>query len=984
MKLKNLSVRKQLIFVFLIILAFVLVLGSVSLYQSKRLSDQVNLIYDHPLVVRNAFYELEIAALDSGVEIRNLADEDNLLMIDPILTNIQIDYTNIERNIEIISENYLGDSEDVTNLELTYQQWRTYRDYTIYLIQEGNYIDAKARLAVDGVGEQNRIAFFSAIDVIDLYSSQKAIEIFNASNTLSTLLAFQLVILILAIIILEFVIYWVLMSQMTRPLNELSRLALNVSKGDFSVRTHFSSKNEFGTLCDSMNVMIEKIDKQIKLQDNHRFLADALLQANTPEYFFNSALYELCLITSSEAGIFYAIEEGTNLLVKKSSFGTSSPLKDEISIEDVDKEYGLSIFSKEPKILNSLSKDAKLVISTTYAEYLPNEIYSIPIFSNQRLIALITLGTTKSYSEDHQLFINSIIDSIKSRVEAAIANLKIRLILGELEEQNRELEVQQTELDSMNQELVQQNITLELQKKQLSDASLHKTNFLSTMSHELRTPLNSVIALSGVLKRQLLTKISEEEHQYLEVIERNGKNLLSLINDILDISRIESGKVELYVKPFSPCSVINELVLSIKEIAKSKGLDILTDCLSKDILIESDQDKFTHIIQNILSNAVKFTEKGFIQISVKEEKDHISIAIKDTGIGIEKENLASIFDEFKQADASTSRKYGGTGLGLSIAKKYTALLQGNLNVSSVFEKGSTFTLTIPKKIKGEDVSNQHDYPIKIGNMAYIDHGVHETRKILVIDDNESIRIQLNELLTKENYQVFTANDVDEALIEIEKNQPDLILLDIILPKMDGFELLKNIRTIEKSKHIPVFVLTAKEITKKELKELKQNNVHQYIQKGEITSPDLLQAIYQTLFPAQESLSIDIKDSFIDKPLILIVEDNPDNMITAVAILKDKFNLVQAVDGLDGVIQAKKHRPDLILMDIALPKMDGIQAFHEIQKIPRLKNIPVIALTASAMTQDKKSILGYGFTAFISKPINETTFIKTIEEVLYGA
>lgn len=233
-----------------------------------------------------------------------------------------------------------------------------------------------------------------------------------------------------------------------------------------------------------------------------------------------------------------------------------------------------------------------------------------------------------------------------------------------------------------------------IHQKLIEDNQL-KTSFLSNMSHELRTPLNSIIALSGVLSRSLTDKISEEESSYLDVIQRNGKQLLVLINDILDISRIESGKEVLEITQFNLCECINEVIEMIRPQILEKNLELETAKGDCHIVMTSDMKKLKHIVQNIIGNAVKFTEAGKIVISATQKNDFVSIEVLDTGIGIHKDNIPHIFDEFRQADSGTSRKYGGTGLGLTIAKKNTELLGGSISVESEEGKGSRFSIQIP-------------------------------------------------------------------------------------------------------------------------------------------------------------------------------------------------------------------------------------------------------------------------------------------------
>jgi PAS domain S-box-containing protein len=238
---------------------------------------------------------------------------------------------------------------------------------------------------------------------------------------------------------------------------------------------------------------------------------------------------------------------------------------------------------------------------------------------------------------------------------------------------------------------------LEESREKADYANAAKSDFLSKISHELRTPLNSVIVLSGVLGRSLSGKIPEEERSYLEVIERSGKHLLEMINDILDISRIESGRVELEVHQVDLNDMLLKMMDIMKPLADMKNIELTYRGSDIKDSIMSDEQKLIHILQNLVSNAIKFTEKGHVEISVTEKASSVSIAVSDTGIGIEESSLVHIFEEFAQADNTVSRKFGGTGLGLSIAKKNAELLSGNITVKSTVGQGSVFTVEIPKK-----------------------------------------------------------------------------------------------------------------------------------------------------------------------------------------------------------------------------------------------------------------------------------------------
>ena len=409
---------------------------------------------------------------------------------------------------------------------------------------------------------------------------------------------------------------------------------------------------------------------------------------------------------------------------------------------------------------------------------------------------------------------------------------------------NYQLESQKKALYEQSTELTEQNRELEVQKEQLNEVNKLKSSFLSNMSHELRTPLNSVIALSGVLSRKLQNQISEEEFSYLDVIQRNGKHLLTLINDILDISRIESGREEILISTFNLCETINEVAEMIRPqlIDKNIILDLAGgDC---NIIMKSDNKKLKHIIQNIIGNAVKFTEEGKITISVKKVSKFVHVLVEDSGIGISKEDLEHIFDEFRQADSGTARKFGGTGLGLAIAKKYAELLGGSIIVESEIDKGSLFTIKLPIEINsGIDSFENFDYIDHTRSNSNEKYNIENNEiSILLVDDSDPAIIQMKDFLEESGFNVVVSNNGNEALAKIAEKIPQGIILDLMMPELDGFELLKLIRDDQITTNIPVLILTAKHITKDEMYFLKSNNIYQLIQKGDINKAEFIKAV----------------------------------------------------------------------------------------------------------------------------------------------
>jgi PAS domain S-box-containing protein len=547
---------------------------------------------------------------------------------------------------------------------------------------------------------------------------------------------------------------------------------------------------------------------------------------------------------------------------------------------------------------------------------------------------------------------------------------------------NAELESQKNELSAQASELTEQNIELEMQKKQLDEANQMKTSFLANMSHELRTPLNSVIALSGVLGRRLSGVIAEEEYSYIDVIERNGKHLLSLINDILDLSRIEAGREDIEINKFTIATLLSEVVDMIAPQANQKGIHLNVVPNNELPQLTSDFEKCRHILQNLVANAVKFTEEGGVDIAGEVKDGYVYITVHDTGIGIAKEHLGHIFDEFRQADGSNSRKYGGTGLGLAIAKRYAQLLGGNITVESIRGQGSKFTLKLPIEFNSEKINAELHAERDITTLPRaekkLDHPNAHEKTILLVEDSEAIVIQMKDILTFEGYTIRVARDGAEALEQIAQQLPDAMILDLMMPGVDGFEVLKQIRENKTTEQLPVIILTAKYVSKEELAFLKHNHVHQLIRKGDVNKDQLMNTVARMLSPEKIEVKKPVPLKIEGTPSVLVVEDNPDNLLTIKVLLDGNYNLIEATDGLSGVEMAIKHRPHLILMDIALPGMNGIEALNIIRRNEDTQYIPIVAVSASAMKGDKESFISLGFDGYVSKPIDHKELVKTIK------
>ena len=985
--MKNIKIGVQLLLGFAALLFFILITGVISYLQSDKIHVQTETMYNHPLKVRRAIGQFRADILSIRVDMKDLFLTSDEKEIAYDLGQIDIRKASAFEQIDIFYSQYLGPRTDIDSVKQAFIKWNTVMEETVRLVLAGKKQEAVDQISTFGNVGKHATSTLKALQKIDDFALIKGDVLYETSKKLSTSLNRQLILLVAFMVLLSIIIIYVLLRNIRQPLFELTDATKRFHSGDMDARSLYKSGNEFGALSDSFNALVAGIQADTELNQKVVSLSAMMLSTYEAKAFFSVTIDALATHTGSQMAAIYLLSDDKKSFMHHESMGIDDVARQAFAANTREGEFGAVLSTRKIQHIKNIHENTRFIFHTVSGKFVPHEIITIPILANNEVVAIISLASVNEYSKQSIQLIGSIFAMLSARVEGILAYLKMSEFSEKLEYQNRELESQKTELVTQSSELAQQNSELEIQQKQLQEVSRLKTNFLSNMSHELRTPLNSVIALTGVLGNRLAEKIPPEEYSYLEVIERNGKHLLSLINDILDISRIEAGREEVEVTTFNPCNLVNEVVSMIEQQAKQKNIRLLKATGDCDVSISSDAGKCRHILQNLVGNAVKFTEMGQVAIEARHTGKKVTITVTDTGIGIAESQLEHIFDEFRQADGSTSRRFGGTGLGLAIARKYANLLGGTISVVSEFGKGSAFSLTLPLSYAAENRISEAEsgagfnYQIKPARQ----HPRPDTsvKTILVVDDSEPALIQLKDILAESGYNLLVARDGGEALGILGNTIPDGIILDLMMPGIDGFEVLKTIREVDSTAHIPVLILTAKHITKEELQFLKRNNIHQLIQKGDVKRVELLNAVASMVFPGQSEIRNPQRElqPIEGKPVVLVVEDNPDNMITAKALLAGKFTIIEAINGEEGVAMALKHKPHFILMDIALPDMDGIEAFKLIRNNVHLQHIAVIALTASAMTSDREIILAHGFDAYIPKPIDGKIFIETINRIL---
>jgi len=987
MKIQNTTIGIRLIFGFSIIILFFLLLGTLSYQQSGRLWQITVDLYEHPMQVSNATRDIKADINSMHLHLNDIAIDKNLsdFEFEESISQIRTIEASVYKSFEIVNDKYLGPKNDVEIAYNLFKAWKPMRDKVIKLRKMGDQPAAYTAYKIDNVDYREKM--FAQIQVMIDFASGKSSEFFRSSENEKNQLLSSLRFSLLFLFLISMVVSYILFKGIREPLLALTRITDEYRLGNFTLRSSNLSTNEIGKLADAFNNMAESVEQELTMKSNSAAIAQLLINENELHPFCKELLRSLQNYTHAQVVAIYFPNETKTQFDHYESIGLDAVKCKSFSVNTSEGEFGKVLTTKELVIITDIPADTIFSFPTVTGTFKPREIITFPIVKEDSIVAIISLASLNGFSAETVNLLNEIKLMLTARLHGVMAFQKITDISNKLDQQNHELDLKSKELVMQSDELKEYNIELKMQKKQVEDANQFKSAFLSNMSHELRTPLNSVIALSGVLSRKLNGTIPGEEYNYLGIIEKNGKQLLYLINDILDLSRIESGKEEINITRFNIYNLVQSIVESLQPLADEKGISLINSIESNLPEIQNDSDKFHHIIQNIISNAVKFTEEGSVQITANTIDGEIHVSVKDSGIGIDTDYLPLIFDEFRQADEKASRKYGGTGLGLAIAKKYALLLDGNIDVKSKVGAGSVFTIKLPVVKQG--VIEKHDIPQTAYTSTKFSGGKREPQKgngktILLVEDSEPQIVQMSYILNQNGYTVRLAHNGKEAIESIQIMTPDAMILDLMMPEVDGFEVLDSIRSQKETSQIPVLILTAKHITQNELFFLKGNHIHQIIYKGVVNRNELLAHVHAMAFPQTSDVAPPVKRNQprSETAVLLVIEDNPDNMETVKALLADKYDIAEATHAAEGIQKARTLIPDMILLDISLPGMDGYAVFDIIRKDETLRQIPIVALTAKAMKGDREELLSYGFDGYISKPIDNKLMHQTINTLLY--
>ena len=548
----------------------------------------------------------------------------------------------------------------------------------------------------------------------------------------------------------------------------------------------------------------------------------------------------------------------------------------------------------------------------------------------------------------------------KSLITKDITNMK--KLVSETSDENAEeasVEMMEIAFSRMSDEV---NALIDLKTKEMAtardearEASSAKSRFFANMSHELRTPLNAIIGYSEMLLEDCEDLGNDDMIPDLKRITNSSKHLLSLINNVLDLSKIEAGKMDMYFTPFS----IDTMIETIKDVSGPLATKNNNEFIIKNNVkgeMTSDETKLRQCIVNFLSNAFKFTENGQVALVIDQKeiegKEYINFDIKDTGIGMTEEQLGKLFDTYTQAERSTSAKYGGTGLGLSISKHFAEMMGGGVEVSSEVGKGSTFSIFVPKQSEEENVDEETDIEnpeLKEGD-----------EYILLVDDDKATHDVVKRAIRKEGHTVYSAFDGDEGVDQARKFKPKLILLDVLMPGRDGWSVLKEIKNDKNLKDVPVVITSV----------LNEESLA-----SSLGADDYMKK------PIDRTFFLNIVKRYITEKdqKVLVVDDDENTRDLLTKILNNEgYMSIDAKNGEDA-LERVKEKPDLIVLDLDMPRMDGFE-FIERSRTEGMK-IPIVVFSGKDITAVEEKMLSKYTEGIVKKESKVESLVKEVNQIL---
>lgn len=978
-------------------------------------------------------------------------------------------------------------------------------------------------------------------------------------------------------------------NYLVRPIKYLMATIVKLRAGK-DVEIQRISKDETGDLADAFKDLIKENKTHAADLTLNSWLKEHLsevlkiAQAESDlEKMCNEVIVKVSELLNAGCGAFYIVKEvenGDKFLLLLGTYGYKKRKSISNQFKFGEGLIGQAALEAKPILLTEVPEDY-IHIASGLGEKRPNRIIVLPIILENRTKGVIEIASFHEIAEIQQQFLEQIasnlgvvIEAIESRQRAEIALKKVQESAEELQTQQEELrtsneeleekthilqqseeelKTQSEELQASNEELEEKMQAIEQQKKEievknseleetkgelekkakaLTAAGKYKTEFLSNMSHELRTPLNSLLLLSKSFAKNDDGNLTAEQIEQANIIYRGGKDLLELINDILDLSKVEAGKLNIQIETANISDIVDDLKRQFDSVAKAKGLSFEVEITTQIEAMETDAHRLKQILRNLISNALKFTKEGYVKLIIDSPNNadklsnkniqrdkYLVFKVVDTGIGIEKEKFQDIFEAFQQAYGNTDRIYGGTGLGLTISRELAKLLGGEIVLESVVGKGSCFKVVIPIKLNQSlephlsilpDLQEPTQIQSNFAGLSPSSEPIpfkNNRKTILAIESDQEFLKTLVQLTKAKGYECLTATNGATGLALAKNEQPNGIILSLVLPDIDGVAVLQKLKENNTTKDIPVHVVSSKDpaflspylnsinflektvkpeavdhvlqsftnatladnsrillveddlvtqkaickaaankniaidavatgkeaweklqsntfgglvldlklpdidgrdllkmakeksiflppviiYSQKDLSEEEYAELNQYTNKivrkeGDSSLDRLLNecSLFLHSVKKNDKQAVDkVKmlpetDNILRDKAVLLVDDDMRNVYALSIILQhQKMNVIVATNGEEALkkLEQMQQQPDIIIMDIMMPVLDGYETMKCIRKKEQYKNLPIIAVTAKAMPDDKKACIEAGANDYITKPIDDEKLLS---------
>jgi len=1033
------------------VLLFTLVLGVVSIRWINSLAQTTSDILEHPFTVSVAIATLKSEVLTNQIALMRLAASSDPESIQHLAATINDHRAIGDRELSILRQHYLGAPRDIDKVAQALQQYREVGNDAIALAKAGNR--AKAVAVVEARTTPLVESVMAAVDDVVASAADRAV-LFRRTASLQAASAVRtMLVALLVIVILKVLVAFLITRSIGGSLKAASRTVSDlveggkekvmvteaVAAGDLNREIQLSEplRLDLATLPkDDLGILMRGIAGlsaiQASLDSSFQKMTASLRRAREEELqsqWLKNGMSELDSLMRGEdnlgqlavkvlnflagylgAGVgalyIFRDQEPDQALELAASHAASARIGPKARIKLGEGLIGQAAKEGRMITLDSVPRDY-LAIESALGAATPKMVVALPFSHDHKLIGALELATFKPFTTHELEFLARAMEALAVGLQVNLSRQKVNELLAQSQTQEEELRVQQEELQQTNEELQERAQLLEQQREQLRTkgleverASTYKSQFLANMSHELRTPLNSLMILSGLLRDNQEGNLTPKQVEFAATINSAGKDLLDLINDILDLSKIEAGHMEYTLEEATPGDILARIEATLSPLAAQKGLDFSTGLAAGlPPIILTDLQRSQQIIKNLVSNAIKFTAHGSVTLRGytpgRPENPlrvpAIAFQVRDTGIGIPQGKHEAVFQAFQQADGTTSRKFGGTGLGLSISRQLARGLGGEILLSSEEGVGTVVTLYLPavggplparpapvprsqpEPLPPAPIRLPH--PVPPGPIAddrdALDRG---KGGILIIEDDLTFAGILLEMVRARGFTGVVAGDGPSGLALAEALVPGAIILDVILPGLDGWEVMQRLAGNLRTRHIPVHFLSGLEGRQKAMA---MGAI------GFVTKPATHQDLEAVLSTIEDAVVHSVKK-------LLIVEDDLNESRSLLALLQDREIEIQVADTGARAIELLSSEPfDCIVLDLGLSDMSGFDLLTHLQKLDEKRRIPVIIHSGRDLSREDENRLQHYAESIIIKGaksperlLNEVTlFLHVVETSL---